>query len=159
MPESAVDLHRKVKPLVAKTDIGTQNRFRNRLSRHITVLAILQADPSPVQIGNSVNISAVSVRNQPRAVRQVKHPQRLAHHLVNNVVVSAMKSGTVKACKTLVFGGGKHLTVKHAAQRKQFVTLESHVGINIQLHIPCFQRSDADSDFRPPVTHGAHIGK
>ncbi len=37
--------------------------------------------------------------------------------------------------------------------------MESDVGVDVQFHVRCFQRGDADGDFSTPVAHGADVGQ
>ena len=157
MPERPVYLYRQIEILVAETDIGAYRCFGYSLPGNVAVFAVFQTDTVSVQIGYTVFISAVSVRHQPRAMRKIEHAERLPHNLVGYMIIPAMKTRAVQAGDALVFGGRNAFAIVNAAQRKQFVLLERHVRINVQLHIFRFQGSNPYRDFYAAVAHRADI--
>ena len=116
MPESAIDLQRNVKPFIAKANIGAQQRFRHRLPGHIAVFAIFKTDSATIQISNTIGISPVAVGNESTGMRKIKDTQRLAYYLINNMIVSAVKAGSVKTRQTLILRRRNILSIVIAAQ-------------------------------------------
>ena len=90
---------------------------------HIAVFAIFEADAAAIEVGYVIGVAAVSVGNESVGTWQVEDTQRLAYYLINDVVITSVKAGSVEAGKTLVFGGGNQFAIVHTAQRKQLVLL------------------------------------
>ena len=124
---------------------------------YIAVFAIFEADAAAIEIGYVIGVAAVSVGNESVGTWQVEDTQRLAYYLINDVVITSVKAGSVEAGKTLVFGGGNQFAIVHTAQRKQLVLLEGDVGIDVQFHVLSLQRGDADGYLQTAVAHGADI--
>ena len=78
---------------------------------YIAVFAIFEADAAAIEIGYVIGVAAVSIGNESVGTWQVEDTQRLAYYLVNDVVITSVKAGSVEAGKTLVFGGGNQFAM------------------------------------------------
>lgn len=71
---------------------------------YIAVLAIFEADAAAIEIGYVIGVAAVSIGNESVGTWQVEDTQRLAYYLINDVVITSVKAGSVETGETLVFG-------------------------------------------------------
>lgn len=87
---------------------------------YTAVFAIFEADAAAIEVGYVIGVAAVSVGNESVGTWQVEDTQRLAYYLINDVVITSVKAGSVEAGKTLVFGGRK--SVRHCTYRSEKAT-------------------------------------
>lgn len=86
---------------------------------YIAVFAIFEADAAAIEVGYVIGVAAVSVGNESVGTWQVEDTQRLAYYLINDVVITSVKAGSVEAGETLVFG---RKSVRHCTYRSEKAT-------------------------------------
>ena len=106
-----------------------------------------------------ISIITKTIINQSIAFRQIEYAYRLSDHLINNLIVSTNKSGTIHTAQVHVFLSCHRFSHIRSVQRKQLILLKCNISTDIQLHIFCFQRSTADCYFKTSITHCTQIGK
>ena len=97
MPESTVHLQRNIKAMETETYIGTQRHFGRSLSRYVPVLAVCYIDCAVIiEVGYLVMQPTVAAFLESDTVRKIENAQRLPYNLVDNIIVSALKSGAIQ---------------------------------------------------------------
>ena len=66
---------------------------------------------------------------------QIKYAERLAYDLIDDIVVSSVKSGAGKARDRLVSRRREIFSAIHTAEREEFVLLKGQIDAQIKLHI------------------------
>ena len=97
MPESTVHLQRNIKAMETETYIGTQRHFGRSLSRYVPVLAVCYIDCAVIiEVGYLVMQPTVAAFVDSGKVRKLENAPRLPYNMVDNIIVSAMKSGAIQ---------------------------------------------------------------
>ena len=159
MPESAVQLKRKVKLFVPDGDITAQQHFRCRLTAHTPVAAaVRQINKSvAVQVLNLIHPLARRGRRQTRAMRQIEHTQRITRYLVHHIRVAAVQTRAVDRRNRRISRSRQILVLVITVQRKQLVLLPRQVNSDIQPPVLCLDCRQTKTDLHTLVLHLAEV--
>ena len=143
MSESTIHLQREIPVAITETDIGAQRYFRSSLSGNISIAAITQINGSIlIQVFDVITIMSVAIFHESLAMRQIEHTKRLAHNLIDHIIITAMLPGTRQGAHR------RHISCRHlhtsifTAQRQEFILLPREIHIDVQFHVLLLDRSE-----------------
>lgn len=88
---------------MARTSIQARGYFKRNLPYRVTIFTIFGVSAAAIRIHGAVNMSAIPIKRRSNTVERVGGAWQLASRLVSSIIMTAIRTNSIRANGTLMF--------------------------------------------------------